>query len=491
MHQSQPGQSDDRTSLSTVHLDGRTLEGGGQLVRIAVALSALTGQPIVVDHVRGNRQGKPGLKSSHAAAINCLAEVSGSLVKGVQVGSRSFSFYPQAGQMPRNPDHERGETIESDINIALKTPGSVFLVFQALYPYFLHAGAFLSAPERQITLSIVGGTNVSFSPSYDYVAQVLVPNLTRIGLPRLSVHLIRRGWVTGPCTLGKVMLIVDPLPLCDGSNKIGTFPQFPPVDLGQYQRGTINQVEITVLAPDDPFPEEFGDDKPRSTKDPGLPPRPREDNGDSHHGTRTIRQFVEEETARSVRDGLKKLPWWIFTSPASSSIAARTDRQDNDNDIPVQVHMTEVTRHYSNLYVLIVAHTSTGFKVGHDAIWGGGKKGNSSARQTRHKKRNAPSEIALKVKNLVERCVDGFLQELYDPSLRREFGSDYVGPRQPCVDQFCRDQVVVFEALGRLTAEPKTDNDSGTEDERYWSLHMRTALWVCEKMLSNQAHDTI
>jgi RNA 3'-terminal phosphate cyclase (ATP) len=38
-----------------VRIDGRTGEGGGQLVRVAVALAALTGTPIQIDNVRGNR----------------------------------------------------------------------------------------------------------------------------------------------------------------------------------------------------------------------------------------------------------------------------------------------------------------------------------------------------------------------------------------------------------------------------------------------------
>jgi RNA 3'-terminal phosphate cyclase (ATP) len=45
------------TSKKMVVLDGRTGEGGGQLVRIAVCLSALTGTPIRIHHVRGNRGG--------------------------------------------------------------------------------------------------------------------------------------------------------------------------------------------------------------------------------------------------------------------------------------------------------------------------------------------------------------------------------------------------------------------------------------------------
>lgn len=38
-----------------IELDGRTGEGGGQLVRIAVALASVCSQPIKITNVRGNR----------------------------------------------------------------------------------------------------------------------------------------------------------------------------------------------------------------------------------------------------------------------------------------------------------------------------------------------------------------------------------------------------------------------------------------------------
>jgi RNA 3'-terminal phosphate cyclase (ATP) len=50
----------DKSKPKMVELDGRTGEGGGQLVRIAVGLSALTGIPIHIHHVRGNRPAKGG-----------------------------------------------------------------------------------------------------------------------------------------------------------------------------------------------------------------------------------------------------------------------------------------------------------------------------------------------------------------------------------------------------------------------------------------------
>jgi len=43
-----------------IEIDGRTGEGGGQLVRIACALAAVVSQPIRITHVRGNRDGPRG-----------------------------------------------------------------------------------------------------------------------------------------------------------------------------------------------------------------------------------------------------------------------------------------------------------------------------------------------------------------------------------------------------------------------------------------------
>lgn len=50
-------------SKSLVELDGRTGEGGGQLVRVAIALAAVTTRPVRVTHVRGNRPSRSGGKA--------------------------------------------------------------------------------------------------------------------------------------------------------------------------------------------------------------------------------------------------------------------------------------------------------------------------------------------------------------------------------------------------------------------------------------------
>ena len=134
-----------------VHLDGSTLEGGGQLVRVALTLSALTGIPVHITRIRAGRGGRSagGLKESHLAALRVLAEECGASVDGAYVGSTEVLFEPARQRQRR----QQQRTVE------LEKPGSVWLILQALLPWYL-----LRSGGEMLELTLRGGTNVSASP---------------------------------------------------------------------------------------------------------------------------------------------------------------------------------------------------------------------------------------------------------------------------------------------------------------------------------------
>ena len=51
-----------------IQIDGSQGEGGGQVLRTYLSLSALTGRPFHLRHIRANRR-KPGLRPQHLTAV--------------------------------------------------------------------------------------------------------------------------------------------------------------------------------------------------------------------------------------------------------------------------------------------------------------------------------------------------------------------------------------------------------------------------------------
>ncbi|KAI1273700.1 RNA 3'-terminal phosphate cyclase-domain-containing protein [Xylaria sp. FL0933] len=181
-------------------IDGCTGEGGGQLVRLACALAAVTSRPIRIVNVRGNRDRGTGLKSQHVSAIEWLAKATQAQVDGLTVGSRTLEFRPKLSPTALK---------DRKIVIMPESRGaSALLIFQAVFPYLLFSG---NEDGDPVELEIHGSTNPSFSPSYEYLDQVLLPTLQeRFGIV-VERQLLKRAWTTGPLSQGAIWLKFQPI----------------------------------------------------------------------------------------------------------------------------------------------------------------------------------------------------------------------------------------------------------------------------------------
>lgn len=198
-------------------LDGELLEGGGQVLRNAVALAALLGKDVRVINVRGGRA-KPGLRAQHSAGLRLVADLTASRLEGAEVGSGTVTLRP-------GPDSLEGARGGDEVVADPRTAGSTMLLLQVSLP----VAVFLPAPPR---LVLRGGTDAGMSPIFGYSSEVLLPTLRRLVGVRAELELRRRGWF--PRGGGEVAATVQPCP--------GPLPAFSVVS-----RGELKSVRARVL----------------------------------------------------------------------------------------------------------------------------------------------------------------------------------------------------------------------------------------------------
>ena len=154
-----------------IEINGSHGEGGGALLRISTALSALTSNPIHITNIRANRP-KTGLMPQHLNAVKAVASLSAARVDGLEIESRELFFYPE-------------EIKGGNYNIDIKTAGSITLVLQA----FMIPAGFAESP---VNIKIRGGTDVRWSPPVNYLQHVTLPILKSMGYDA-DLDIIRRG----------------------------------------------------------------------------------------------------------------------------------------------------------------------------------------------------------------------------------------------------------------------------------------------------------
>lgn len=152
-------------------IDGSYGEGGGQVLRTALALSSATMTPVKLRNVRGERD-PPGLKPQHLAAVELLGDVADAEVEGASLGSEDVVFEP------RGVD-------SGSYSVDVGTAGSTTLVAGA-------AVLAAAATEAELQLEVTGGTDVRWSPPIDYFEHVTLPLLEKAGV-EADVEVLRRG----------------------------------------------------------------------------------------------------------------------------------------------------------------------------------------------------------------------------------------------------------------------------------------------------------
>jgi RNA 3'-terminal phosphate cyclase (ATP) len=158
--------------MTMLVLDGSEGEGGGQILRSALALSLVTGTPFRIDNIRAGRP-RPGLMRQHLTAVEAAAAVARAEVDGAAVGSRTVFFRP-------------GQVRGGSYTFSVGTAGSTTLVLQTVLP------ALVTAAEPS-TLVLEGGTHNPASPPFDFLVKAFLPLLARMG-PRVDAVLERAGF---------------------------------------------------------------------------------------------------------------------------------------------------------------------------------------------------------------------------------------------------------------------------------------------------------
>jgi RNA 3'-terminal phosphate cyclase (ATP) len=169
-----------------IAIDGSQGEGGGQVLRTALALSLVTGRPFRIDRIRAGRQ-KPGLLRQHLTAVQAAVAVGGARVTGAELGSSTLTFEP-------------GLVRGGEYRLAVGTAGSATLVLQAVLPALLSA----AEPSR---LTLEGGTHNPKAPPFDFLARTFLPQLRRMGA-RVEATLEAHGFY--PAGGGRFTVTVDP-----------------------------------------------------------------------------------------------------------------------------------------------------------------------------------------------------------------------------------------------------------------------------------------
>jgi len=170
-----------------IEIDGSQKSGSGTILRLSIALAAITKQPLHIYNIRENRL-QPGLKHQHLEAVLTAAKLCNTKVQGANLGSRELWFTPQ---------QISGGNVEAEI----QTAGSIPMLLLATLPICLYA-------NNPVNLHVAkGGTDTTHAPTINYLRFVLLPVLRQMSVDA-AINVQKYGYY--PKGMGETTLIVKP-----------------------------------------------------------------------------------------------------------------------------------------------------------------------------------------------------------------------------------------------------------------------------------------
>ena len=275
-------------STEQIRIDSSLLEGGGQVLRINMSLSALLRIPIKIHSIRAKRL-NPGLGHQHSTSAKLIADICEGILDPKELlygshltGVTELSLWPGINN-----------NLITEFIADIHTAGSVTLLLQTALPCVLLGR---SLPSKLI---LKGGTNVAFSPSCDFAKYVFLPHLIKMGVNsnNVNINILKRGFF--PRGGGELVVNIKPVL---SLNPINMIDRGEPISIRGivYGGGSVNikdLKETKILVKkllnehfDVPIDIQYNENKRNNTK------KKNKDTGDKSFYTKKERQQVYNES---------------------------------------------------------------------------------------------------------------------------------------------------------------------------------------------------
>jgi RNA 3'-terminal phosphate cyclase (ATP) len=148
-----------------IQIDGNYLEGGGQILRTSLSLSAILNKPFKISNIRSKRK-NPGLQPQHLTAVRAMKEICNAQVGGDELHSTELTF---------SPGKIKGGKYIFDVRDVKESAGSVGLILQTVILPLSFSGM-----DSHIILR--GGTHLNWSPCFEYLNEIFIPTVKQMGM---------------------------------------------------------------------------------------------------------------------------------------------------------------------------------------------------------------------------------------------------------------------------------------------------------------------